>query len=53
VIVRPWWRQRWLMVGAGYGFALLAGMAVALWLHSHGDWRDGLAWERSLLRASS
>lgn len=39
------------MVGAGYGFALLTGMAVALWLHSYGDWRDGLAWERSLLHA--
>lgn len=40
-----------MMIAAGYAFALLTGMAVALWLHSHGDWRDGLAWERSLLRA--
>jgi undecaprenyl-diphosphatase len=39
------------MVGAGYGFALLTGMAVALWLHSHGDWHQGLAWERTLLHA--
>ena len=40
-----------MMIAAGYAFALLTGMAVALWLHSHGDWRDGLAWERSMLRA--
>lgn len=39
------------MVLAGYAFALLAGMAVARWLHSYGDWHDGLAWERAVMRA--
>jgi undecaprenyl-diphosphatase len=39
------------MIAAGYAFALLSGMGFALWLHSHGDWREGLAWERGLLRA--
>lgn len=39
------------MILAGYAFALLTGMAFALWLRSHGDWTHGLAWERALLRA--
>jgi membrane-associated phospholipid phosphatase len=39
------------MVVAGYAFAFLAGMAFAFWLHSHGDWHDGLRWERELLQA--
>jgi undecaprenyl-diphosphatase len=51
VSTRPWWRQRWQMLLAGYAFALLIGMAFALWLRSHGDWTIGLAWERGLLRA--
>lgn len=48
---RPWWRQRWLMIVAGYSFAFLGGMAFARWLQSYGDWHDGVAWERGLLRA--
>jgi undecaprenyl-diphosphatase len=48
---RPWWRQRWQMIVAGWAIALLSGMAFARWLHSYGDWHDGLAWERALLRA--
>jgi membrane-associated phospholipid phosphatase len=39
------------MVAAGYAFAFLSGMAFARWLHSYGDWHDGLAWERSLMHA--
>lgn len=39
------------MVLAGYCFAFLSGMAFARWLHSYGDWHDGLAWERALLRS--
>ena len=47
---RPWHRQRWLMIAAGYSFAFLTGMAFARWLKSYGDWHDGLAWERAFLR---
>src|SRR3954462_13401276 len=47
---RPWWRQRWLMIVAGYAFAFLTGMAFARWLTSSGDWHDGFAWERALIR---
>ena len=39
------------MVLAGYCFAFLGGMAFARWLHSYGDWHQGLAWERALLRS--
>ena len=39
------------MVVAGYAFAILTGMAFARWLHSYGDWHDGLRWERALLRS--
>lgn len=39
------------MIIAGYALAYLGGMAVARWLHAYGDWNDGLAWERDLLRA--
>ena len=38
------------MLAAGYSFAFLAGMAFARWLHSYGDWHDGLRWERDFLR---
>jgi len=48
---RPWWRQRWHMLAAGYAFAFLTGMAFARWLQSYGDWHDGVAWERQVLRA--
>lgn len=39
------------MVAAGYAFAFLAGLGFARWLTAFGDWHDGLAWERALLRA--
>ena len=39
------------MLLAGYAFAFLAGLAFARWLTSYGDWHDGLAWERQLMRA--
>jgi undecaprenyl-diphosphatase len=39
------------MVLAGYALAFLAGMSLARWLHSYGDWNDGLAWERAMMRA--
>jgi len=49
--LRPWWRQRWFMIVAGYSFAFLSGMAFASWLQSYGDWHDGVGWERGFLRA--
>ena len=39
------------MLLAGYAFAFLAGMGFARWVTSYGDWHDGLAWERALMRA--
>jgi membrane-associated phospholipid phosphatase len=50
---RPWWRQRWQMIVAGYAMAFLVGMALARLLHSYGDWHDGLAWERAMMRAAN
>jgi membrane-associated phospholipid phosphatase len=43
----------WTLVlsAAGYAMAFLVGMAFARWLHTYGDWHDGLAWERALMRA--
>lgn len=48
---RPWWHQRWQILLAGWAFAFLSGMGFARWLQSYGDWQDGLAWERTMLRA--
>src|SRR5688572_13672594 len=39
------------MLVAGYALAFLVGMAFARWLHSYGDWHDGLAWERAFINA--
>jgi hypothetical protein len=49
---RPWWRQRWLTIAAGYSFAFLTGMAVAAWAERQGGWQHGTDWERSLMRAA-
>lgn len=35
----------------GYACAFLTGLGFARWLTSYGDWHDGLAWERALIRA--
>ena len=51
VAARPWWRQRWHMLAAGYAFAFLTGMAFARWLQSYGDWQDGVGWERAFMRS--
>lgn len=48
---RAWWQQRWYMIVAGYALAFLTGLAFARWLTSYGDWHDGLAWERAVVRA--
>jgi membrane-associated phospholipid phosphatase len=43
--------KRWGLVVAGYAAAFFAGVGFAKWLHTWGDWHDGLAWERAMLRA--
>ena len=48
---RPWYRQRWPIILAGFGAAYLAGVLFAVVLQSQGNWSQGLAWERDLLRA--
>ena len=49
--VRPWWHQKWQLIIPGYILAFLSGVVFARWLISWGDWHDGLAWERTALRA--
>ena len=46
---RPWWRQRWLTVLAGFSLAFLTGMAFAAWVIGSGDWHGGSDWERALM----
>ena len=48
---RPWWHQKWQLIIPGYILAFLAGVVFARWLITWGDWHDGLAWERTVLRA--
>jgi membrane-associated phospholipid phosphatase len=47
---RPWWRQRWGVILAGFALAALTGQVVATLTQSRGDWNQGMAWERELLR---
>jgi membrane-associated phospholipid phosphatase len=46
---RPWWRQRWLVIAAGYSFSFLIGMAFAAWTQRYGNWTHGTLWERGLM----
>src|SRR3954453_15128770 len=48
---RPWWRQRWMMLLAGYCLSFLTGMAFAAWVIRTGDWHGGMLWERKLMYA--
>jgi membrane-associated phospholipid phosphatase len=48
---RPWWRQRWLTIAAGYCFAFLTGMAAATTVQHSGGWHNGARWERKLMLA--
>ncbi|HKW10536.1 MAG TPA: phosphatase PAP2 family protein [Gemmatimonadaceae bacterium] len=48
---RPWWRQRWLTIAAGYSYAFLTGMVIAAWAERYGDWEHGTHWERQLMYA--
>ncbi len=47
---RPWWRQRWGTLVAGYVLAAGTGILFALWMQSEGDWTRGLPWERALMQ---
>ena len=49
---RPWWRQRWLTLAAGYSFAFLTGMLVAAWAKRQGGWQHGTDWERHMMYAA-
>jgi membrane-associated phospholipid phosphatase len=48
---RPWYRQRWPVVIAGFLAAYVAGVLFAVIIQSQGDWNVGLGWERDLLIA--
>jgi undecaprenyl-diphosphatase len=48
---RPWYRQRWLTILAGFALSFLTGMALAQWVKHYGDWHDGMRWERQLMLA--
>ena len=48
---RPWHRQRWPIIVAGFVAAYIAGVLFALAVKSRGDWSKGLPWEHDLLRA--
>ena len=46
---RPWYRQRWAIIAAGFAAAYATGVLFALAIHSQGNWSQGLPWERDLL----
>jgi membrane-associated phospholipid phosphatase len=48
---RPWYRQRWTVIIAGFGAAYLSGVLFAVIIQSQGDWSTGAAWEQELLHA--
>lgn len=48
---RPWHRQRWPIIVAGFGAAYLSGILFAMAVQSQGNWSNGLSWEREALIA--
>ena len=48
---RPWYRQRWQIIVAGFLAAYVAGLLFAVIVRAQGNWSHGLPWERELLRA--
>lgn len=48
---RPWYRQRWQIIVAGFLAAYVTGVFFAMIVRAQGDWSHGLPWERALLRA--
>jgi undecaprenyl-diphosphatase len=49
---RPWHRQRWGIVVAGFVAAYVAGVLFAMVVRAQGNWSHGLPWERRLLVAA-
>jgi undecaprenyl-diphosphatase len=49
---RPWHRQRWGIIVAGFVAAYVAGVLFAMVVRAQGDWSHGLPWERQLLIAA-
>jgi undecaprenyl-diphosphatase len=47
---RPWYRQRWPIIVAGFAAAYLSGVLFAVVVRSQGDWSQGQPWERALLQ---
>jgi undecaprenyl-diphosphatase len=47
--VRPWYRQRWGTILAGFALSFLVGFASAEYTRSLGNWDRGLPWERALM----
>lgn len=48
---RPWYRQRWTVIVAGFGASYVVGVLFALIVRAQGSWSTGLPWERDLLKA--
>jgi len=48
-LARPWYRQRWGTVAAGFALAFAVGILTAELTTSGGDWNHGLPWERALM----
>jgi membrane-associated phospholipid phosphatase len=48
---RPWYRQRWQIIVAGFFAAYVGGVLFAMIVRAQGNWSQGLPWERSLLTA--
>ncbi len=46
---RPWYRQRWGTILAGFALSFLVGSGSAELTRSLGDWNHGLPWERTLM----
>ena len=48
---RPWYKQRWQIIVAGFAASYVAGVLFALIVRAQGGWSQGLPWERELLTA--
>jgi membrane-associated phospholipid phosphatase len=48
---RPWYRQRWPIIVAGFVAAYLSGVLFATSIRHQGDWSGGMQWERDMLHA--
>ena len=48
---RPWSKQRWPIILAGFTAAYLSGVLFALMIQSQGNWSTGAPWEHAILHA--